>query len=250
MKKTICIMLLLAVVFTGCKKASERKCFKSAGAETTREVILTEDFDRMKLHPHIAYELIQDSLNKVVIHGGENLVNFIECKVVDGLLEIENTNKCAFLRAGKKNKNKIVVEIHFTSLINIHYEGSEYMKSIGTIHSDYFTMLIRDGAGPVELTMDSKVVDADISHGWGSYTLHGTTQTARIGARSNGFCDVRDLTITDSVYVASDTPGDVYLHANGIPLYGFIKGSGNVYYSGTPSKISVVLSNTGELIQQ
>lgn len=250
MKRTIFITLLLALIFTGCKKASERKCFKSAGTETTREVELTTDFDRLKLHPHMAYELIQDSLNKIVIRGGENLVNFVDWKIEDGLLEIENTNKCSFLRAGKKNKNLIVVEIHFTSIINIHYEGSEYMKSVGTIHSDYFTLLIRDGAGPVDLTMDSQLVDADISHGWGNYILRGTTVAARIGARSNGYCDVRDLTITDSVYVASDTPGDVYLHANGIPLYGFIKGSGNIYYSGTPSNISVIESNTGALIQQ
>lgn len=250
MKGIIYISLLAALVFSSCKKASDRKCFKSAGTETTREIVFAEDFDRMMLHPHIAYELIQDSTDKVVIRGGENLVNFIECKIVDGRLEIKNTNKCAFLRAGKKNKNKIVVEIHFTTLINMHYEGSEYLKSIGTIHSDYFALLIRDGAGPLELTMDSKVIEADVSHGWGSYTLHGTTETARIGVRSNGFCDVSDLLITDSVYVASDTPGHVRLKANGIPLAGYIKGSGNVYYSGTPVSNTVIISGTGQLIQQ
>lgn len=250
MKKTIFITLLLALIFTGCKKASERRCFKSAGAETTREVILTSDFNQMKLYPHIAYELVQDSLDKVVIKGGENLVNFIDCKVVDGILEIRNSNKCFFLRAGKKNKNKIVVEIHFTSLVNIYYEGSEYLKSIDTIRSDYFTMLITDGAGPVDLTMKSQLMICEVSHGWGSYTLHGITGAIRIDARSNSFCDVRDLTITDSVYVASDTPGKVRLRANDIPLYGYIKGSGNVYYSGTPSVISVIRSGTGELIQE
>ena len=240
---------MLALVFASCKKASERKCFKSSGTPTTKEIALS-DFNSLLLNEHVAYELVQDSLDKVVIHGGENLINFIECKVVDGRLEVENKNKCAFLRAGKKDKDKIVVEIHFTDIVNIHYEGSEYLKSVGTIHSDYLTLLIRDGSGPVDMTLDSKIIYAEISHGWGDFTLRGQTESATLRVSSNGYCDVRDLLILDSAAVLSDTPGSTHLSVNGIPLTGFIKGSGNVYYSGTPSLIDVILTNTGKLVQE
>lgn len=245
MRIAIYISLLLVAV-SACKKPENRRCFKFVGDPVVKEIPL-DDFDRLMLHPHVAYELIQDSLNKVVIRGGKNLVNLIECKVSDKLLEITNTNRCGFLRNAKK---EVVVEIHCTSVYNIHYEGSEYLRSVGTIHSDYFTLMIRDGAGPVDLTMNSIIIDADISHGWGDYTLHGTTQTARIGARSNGYCDVFDLHITDSVYVASDTPGNVKVNADGIPLAGFIKGSGNVWYKGTPSSINVIRTGKGEVINK
>ncbi|MDH4471884.1 MAG: DUF2807 domain-containing protein [Fluviicola sp.] len=239
------IVCLVVAGFSACKKPEDRKCFKSTGEDTTLEIPLS-DFDRLKLHPHVAYVLIQDSTDKVVIKGGKNVVKLVECKVTDKLLEVTNKNKCAFLRNAKR---ELLVEIHFTSIINVHYEGSEYLKSEGTLNIDYFTLMVRDGAGPVDLTLNSKVIDADISHGWGDYTFHGTTEQARISARSNGYCDVYDLTITDSVYVASDTPGHVKLRADGIPLHGYIKSSGNIYYKGNPSVVNIVRSGSGELIK-
>ncbi|HLP55967.1 MAG TPA: DUF2807 domain-containing protein [Fluviicola sp.] len=241
-----CLIACIVVLgFTACKKPENRKCFKSTGEDTELEIPLNE-FDRLKLHPHLAYVLIQDSTDKVVIKGGKNVVNLVECNVADKLLEITNKNKCNFLRNAKR---ELLVEIHFTNIINIHYEGSEYLKSVGTLKLDYFTLMVRDGAGPVDLTLNSKVIDADISHGWGDYTFHGTVEKARISARSNGFCDVYDLNITDSVYVASETPGHIRVRAEGIPLYGYIKTSGNIYYKGNPSVIHVVETGSGKLIK-
>jgi hypothetical protein len=234
------------MTIAACKKPEDRACWKFTGEETELEIPVAE-FDKLRLNPHIAYVLIQDSLDKVVIKGGKNLVNLIDVNVSDKLLEITNKNRCAFLRNAKK---ELIAEIHCTSVVNIHYEGTEYLRSTGTIRSDYFTLLIRDGAGPVDLTMDSEFINADISHGWGDYTLRGTTASARIGARSNGYCDVYDLTITDSVYVASDSPGNIKVRANGIPLAGFIKNSGNILYKGTPSVISVVRTGSGEVLNK
>jgi Putative auto-transporter adhesin, head GIN domain len=243
--KTCLIICLVLLGFTACKKPENRKCFKSTGEDTTLEIPLSE-FNRLKLHPHVSYILIQDSTDKVVITGGKNVVNLVECKVEDELLEITNKNKCNFLRNAKR---ELLVEIHFTNIINIHYEGSEFLKSEGTLNLEYFTLMVRDGAGPVNLTLNSKVIDADISHGWGDYTFHGTTETARISARSNGFCDVYDLTITDSVYVASDTSGHLRVRAEGIPLYGYIKSGGDIFYKGNPSVINVTRTGSGELIK-
>ncbi|MES2557415.1 MAG: DUF2807 domain-containing protein [Bacteroidota bacterium] len=241
-----CLIVCLVVLgFTACKKPENRKCFKSTGDDTTLEIPLSE-FDRLKLNPHLSYLLIQDSTDKVVIKGGKNVVNLVEYNVTNELLEISNKNKCAFLRNAKR---ELLVEIHFTNIINIHYEGSEYLRSEGILNLDYFTIMVRDGAGPVDLTLNSKVIDADISHGWGDYTFHGTTEVARISARSNGFCDVYDLTITDSVYVASETPGHIRVRAEGIPLYGYIKSSGDIFYKGNPSVINVIQTGSGELIK-
>jgi hypothetical protein len=240
------IIIPLLAAIAACKKPENRTCWKFTGEETELEIPVAE-FDKLRLNPHIAYVLIQDSLDKVVIKGGKNLVNLIEVNVTDKLLEITNKNRCAFLRNAKK---ELIAEIHCTSVANIHYEGTEYLRSVGTIHSDYFTLLIRDGAGPVDLTMDSEFIDADISHGWGDYTFHGTTASARIGARSNGYCDVYDLAITDSVYVASDTPGNIKVRANGIPMAGFIKSSGNILYKGTPSSITVIRTGSGDVLNK
>jgi hypothetical protein len=242
------LFVALCVLFGlfSCKKAEDRSCFKATGNEVTKEIQL-DAFEYMELYPHLEYELIQDSLDKLVITGGENVVNFVEASIQDNRLYIRNKNRCPFLRDPKK---VIKVAIHFTTLNNLHYEGSERIFSKDTLRLPYFSLTIRDGAGPVDLKLNSEVVFADILHGWGDYTLEGKTKIARIGARSNGFCDTRKLVVTDSIYVASETSGDMYVQVGNLPLYGFIKSIGNVYYSGNPSPIKVVQSSTGRLIAE
>jgi hypothetical protein len=245
-RKILFTVGLLVIGLQSCKKAEDRSCFKSTGNEITKEITL-DIFEQMELHPHIEYELIQDSLNKLVITGGQNVVNFIEATVSDKRLVVRNVNRCPFFRDPGK---KIKVEIHFTSLYNLHYEGSERIFSKDTLQLPYFTLTIRDGAGPVDLKLNSEVLQADILHGWGDYTLEGEAKVAKIGAKSNGFCNTRKLLVTDSIYISSETSGDMYVQVGNLPLYGHIKSIGNVYYSGNPSPIQVVTSSSGKLISE
>lgn len=243
------ILFFVVFLFLGlpsCKKAENRSCFKATGDEVTKEIPLGS-FEFMELYPHLEYELIQDSLDKLVITGGENVVNFVDASIVDNRLYIKNKNRCPFFRDPKK---MIKVEIHFTALYNLHYEGSERIYSKDTLQLPYFSLTIRDGAGPVDLKVNSEVILADIVHGWGDYTLEGKTKVARIGARSNGFCDTRKLVVTDSIYVASETSGDIYVNVGNLPLYGYIKSIGDVYYSGNPNLIEVIRSSSGLLIAE
>lgn len=247
MKKIIILFVLTSFFLGSCKKAENRSCFKSIG-KNTEKTIEIPSFDKLFLKEHIEYLLIQDSTDKLVIKGGENLVNFINWSIDDdGVLYIENKNKCNFLR---KLDQIITCEIHFTSLSNIQFEGTEPMKNIDTLNVPYFVMMIRDGAGSVNLTVKSLIINADISHGWGDYTLSGTTDYARISARSNGYCDVQNLKIKDSVFVSSETVGKIILNADGIPLNGEIKSFGDIWYYGNPTSISVKEISTGKLIKK
>jgi hypothetical protein len=245
MKNHLWIIAAL-LVSASCKKAENRKCFKSAGNPGTKTIVLPA-FDRLFLHEHIEYLLIQDSTDRVVIAGGNHLLNFIDCTVTDGQLEIKNQNKCAFLRSYKQ---KIKVEIHFTTLINLRFEGTEPLNNLDTLNTPYFTMLIRDGAGSVNLKLKSEWIYADIAHGWGDYTLAGSTKFAWLAARSNGYCNTYDLAISDSVEVYSDTPGTMKINANGIPVRGKVKCTGDIWYEGAPTMISVQKTSTGKLIQK
>lgn len=240
----IVVLLLSLFVLNACKKAENRSCFKFVGTTKSKEIGL-DNFDKLILNPHVIYEIIQDSTNKVVITGGENLINFIETKVEDGTLEITNINKCHFLRNAKK---LVKVEIHCTEIININFKGSEPFTSKGLLNFPYLTLHIRDGAGPVNLNIQSIVLDADISHGWGDYTLTGIAKYARISARSNGFCDTYGLTVTDSIFVASETAGNIKVNANGIPLHGYLKSVGDILYKGTPTNIDVLDTGVGSLL--
>lgn len=241
--RLIQLIILVGLLFS-CKKPTNRTCWKFAG-EVKVLTIPVGEFTALFLNSHLSYTLVQDSTDKIVITGGENLIEHVKWSNDSGMLTIENGNKCNFLRSPK---NEIKVAIHCTNVANIRFEGTEPLVGIGTLKSDYFVLFIRDGAGPVSLNLESLVVNADIAHGWGEYHLSGKTKTARIAVRSNGSCSVDQLQITDSVYVGSESQGDIILNASGIPMAGFIKSGGNIRYKGTPSLISVVKTGDGKLI--
>jgi hypothetical protein len=229
-----------------CKKPADRSCFKSVGSETTKEISLAS-FEKLALKEHVRYVLIQDSLDKVVLKGGKNLLNLIETTVSDHVLEIKNKNRCNFLRSYKK---VVTAEIHFTKLVNINFVGTEPLTSIGTIKTDYFAFYSRDGAGDVVLDLDAQFINAEADHGWCNYTFTGKTKAARISVKSNSYCDVAGLLVSDSIFVASESEGDIKINANQIPIKGYIKENGNVYYKGTPSSIDVYITGKGQVLAE
>ena len=60
--KKLLVLGLLVFVFSSCKKANERTCWKAAGAQTTK-IIPVAAFEKLELYEHIKYTLIQDSLD-------------------------------------------------------------------------------------------------------------------------------------------------------------------------------------------
>ncbi len=237
------VFLLAGLLVFSCKKPENRTCFKSMGSETTKEIPLAS-FDRVDLREHVEYVLIQDSLDKVVLKGGKNLLNLIEVNVSGGSLTIENKNRCGFFRNAKK---VVIAEIHFTKLINVRFIGTEPLRSQGTIYTDYFTFYSRDGAGDVTLDLNAIEINAEANHGWCNFTLTGFAQKARICAKSNSYCDVSGLTVSDSIYIASETVGDIKINAENLIIHGYITESGNILYKGTPLGQDVLISGTGSL---
>lgn len=237
---------LLFVCLVACNKAEDRSCVKTAGDESSLTIEL-DPFDQLFLKEHLEYVLVQDSTEKIVISGGKNLLNFVEATITDGLLQISNENKCNFLRSYKK---KVKVEIHFKSLSNIHFEGTEPLTNIGTLQLQWFTMLIRDGAGSVKLNFNAESLIAVVSHGWGDFTFNGEVNNAYITVRSNGFCDVYGLKIQDTLVAISKTQGYMKVNADNCYFKAEIDEAGDILYKGIPTYKSLNQYGTGELIDE
>lgn len=242
MRSSLLILSLFSLLVS-CKKAADRKCFKFIGNQTTKEIPLT-NFDRLDLREHVEFVIIQDSLDKVVLKGGENLLNLITVEIIDGTLTIDNKNRCSFLRNAKK---VVVAEIHCTKLINIRFIGTEPLSNLGTIQTDFFTFYSRDGAGDVNLNLNAIHISAEANHGWCNFTLSGNTQSASISVKSNSYCDVTGLVVSDSIYVASETVGDIKINATNLIIKGYINQSGNILYTGAPLGVDVLLNGTGSV---
>jgi hypothetical protein len=236
------LFILIFLVYS-CKKPEQRACFKKSG-EFAIKVHEFGAFNQLHLKEHLSYKLIQDSTNKVVVRGGNNLLNFVEVIGENGLLTIENKNRCNYLRSYEIPE----VEIHYTKLINILFEGTERLYNEDTLITDYLTLTLRDGAGHIELNVQAIDVNAINTHGWGRLTLKGETQTLRGNLMGDGKFDFSQVTVSNQVKLITSSSIDQRVNAAGIPLNVELNGIGNVYYFGLPSIINYVQYGSGKLI--
>jgi hypothetical protein len=234
------------LIIFSCKKAPNRTCFKSTGKEVRVEIALNS-FNRLELYEHLEYELIQDSLDKVVVIGGSNLVNKVSASIEDNSLILKNENKCAFLRSYKK---VIKVEIHLTNLTTLNYYGTEPVTNLNKLKFSNFNLTMKNGSGKINLNLDADQLFANVSSGYGDFVMNGTANYANIQVKSNGFCNTNGLVVLDSITVVSNTPAVLKINANLVDLRAEIKNGGDIYYIGVPSIILLNQYGKGSLINK
>lgn len=240
------LLLIPLIVLFSCKKAEDRNCFKVAGKQTSLEIPL-EVFHKLHVGAKLEVVLVQSSENKLVIHGRDNLINLITYDMDDkGFLNLKNTNKCDFLRAYAKNEIK--VEVHFTDLNELFFEGTKNLTTTGMITATDFKLTIQDGGATVNLNLNCQNIDATQGHGYGDFVLNGTCQNANIKITSNGFADTKGLTVTNNLIVVSSTPVVSSINVEGANTTVEINGSGNVVYVGNPLTLNYIQYGSGELI--
>lgn len=239
-------IILFLLVMLSCKKAEDRRCLKGAGEETTITVAL-DDFHEIFIGPNINVVLVQDSLNELHIFGGENLVNFISSDVEEGLLDLRNENKCNFLRSYKR---EITVEVHFTTLSQINFEGTKPLRCEKTITGNNLAVFVRDGAGLVDLDVAYNNISYTITNGWGNFDLSGTTGTLKMNIRSNGFGSTYNLDVSQQLDVVSNTAGLLKLNTEGADCRVQLQSVGDIWYIGTPNSLDVTTLDKGEWINK
>jgi len=70
MKQSIVLFSLIIFVFSSCKKAENRPCFKSFGDLSELEISI-DSVQKFELYGGLVYNFYQDTLRKIVIKGGE-----------------------------------------------------------------------------------------------------------------------------------------------------------------------------------
>lgn len=234
------IILLLGLVVFGCKKSEDRNCFKSTGGLSVRDVEL-DDFGRVFLGPHLKYVFIQDTVNRLEVVGGKNIINFVETTYEGDLLNIKNINKCNFLRSYDK---KMTVYIHFKDLYNITFEGTEEVTCKSTLNLNDVVLTIRDGAGEFNLSINANSLQAIVTHGWGNFNFDGNVNYLKLDVNSNGFGNTNALKVSDSVLVISKSVETVKVNADNCLLRAENSAAGDIWYVGNPTQI--IHHNNGE----
>lgn len=242
--KQLMYFVLVMLLFFSCKKPNQRKCFKKEGDLIVTEINLSS-FDHLLLKENIEFVLIQDTVEKIIIEGGENLVGFISATVDNNVLKIENLNKCNFLRY---KSSKVKVYIHFKTLIELQFEGTETLVCQDTLNLSWFSLFVRDGGGSVNLSINASHLYSTISNGYGDFNISGNVNNADLYFQTTGYGDTYGLNVQDTLSIISYTPSVCKVNSEGSILKADIRGIGDIWYKGMPDSVNLIRSGTGNLI--
>jgi len=246
------VRLLLSIIicslfFLGCKKSADRKCAKSVGDSIT-ETRELDEFNQLRLFGGIDYDLVQDSLNKVVIRCGENLMNFIDTKIEDGVLVVTDENTCTWLR---KLPTEINMEIHYSDLHNVYIEGHGDLKMLTTHHGQDFRLDSWHVNTKCDIDVDVDLLTLTINGGGSEMTVRGQTNAVYYHHDGLGIIDGRQL--NSSYYWANNQhEGLIRLgFPDGGGLQYVIDSYGDITYTGTPENVELIeRQGSGQLLQE
>jgi hypothetical protein len=214
-------------ILSSCKKDHMGDCFVSTGliSKETRDLAV---FDSIRIGRRMELVLVEDTVNYVVLEAGRNLLDNITTTLENGLLSIENTNKCNWIRS---YKYPVTIEVHFSNLRHIFIEGSTNVESKDTIHQNELTFELRDCAGDLNLLVNNQKLNIIQHTGASDIEVKGRTEDLSIYMASLATGDYDEL-LAKTVYVQTLSSGFCRVYATDT-FYFVVDGNGSIYYKGS-----------------
>ena len=239
--------LLVMLYLSSCKPAHERACFKGAG-DSDSLIVELPLFDKIILGEHMNFVLIQDTIEKVRIYGGENLLDHITIDT-DGLLElsISNDNRCRFLRY---RKNEIIIYIHFKNINELVYNGSESLTNEGILELNDVQLTTMGTAGSINLNLNAWEIYNLNKAGWPDVTLSGTCVSFRSMILGNLMLNSSQLEVEETLNLITHSSTLAKINSHECKLKVEIAGTGDAWYYGIPTDIDKKEYNSGKLIDK
>ncbi len=241
------LFLLFLLSLYSCKPAYERSCFKGAGDSDSLAIELPH-FEKIILGEHMKFVLIQDTIEKVRIYGGENLLDHIKVDTDNPLeLSISNDNRCRFLRY---RKNEIIIYIHFKNFNELVYNGSESLTNEGVLELNDVQLTTIGTAGSINLNLNAYEIYNLNKAGWPDITLSGTCVNLRSQIFGNLILNANELVVEESINHISNSGTLSKINAEGCELMVELSGTGDLWYYGFPTEINKKEYNSGKLIDK
>lgn len=218
-------------------------CLKSTGKIKKQERIVG-DFTNIWLEDNVNIILTPDTIDKITIEAGENLMELIHTEIKDNYLYITNENRCNWVRRFDISINAY---ISLKKLDTICYWGSGNISCTDTLKNNLFQIDVHDGSGTVDLTIDTEESRLKIHTGPPTLNIKGRTKNSIVYQFGTGMIDARNL-ISEYTYLKNFGTNDCYVNVTK-ELEAKINDIGNVYYIGNPYSIKTEYTGSGKLIK-
>lgn len=219
----------LALLLAGCKKPSDRKCWKSHG-DTISETRDVGTFNHLAIDDHMMVVLIEDSVHSVEVEAGENTISFVETLVELDTLKLSDHNKCGFLRSYKQD---IRITISAPDLSFIRQRSTGDIESPDTLHYPSLHYRGKFSSGNTTLILDTDSSTFHVETGPADLYLSGQADYVYIYHSGNGYAYATNL-LAQTVHVSNASTGDFHVNA-ALRLIVELNGTGDVYYRGAVS---------------
>jgi hypothetical protein len=234
--KSIFILLSFVFVITSCKK--EVKCVDGNGdlLQETRQLDL---FSAVNAYSDANLFYAPGAESKADMFAESNIIPLIITDVNGQILSISvNEDECYNASATPE------ITLSAPDCYEFNMYGSGKLESHG-INRDYYKISVL-GSGIVNSSFTTHKFIVT-SEGSGDINLAGTAVESNISLFGSGNIYAKAVA-TDSCLVISDGSGDITLSVTTF-LSVTLKGSGNVYYTGSPEVDSLIIGS-GHLIKQ
>ena len=179
-------------------------------------------FNEVYIGGNFNVEITDDKTKHIVLEGNQEAIDEIEVSLRNNKLQIEKKRN-SWWRSGYKGR-RVSVQIPATQLKAVYLSGSGSLK--GTIHASDDLKLVVSGSGSFNASIEgAEDINSTIS-GSGSLRAEDlSTKTAEVKIAGSG--NAR-LNVSERLMAS-------------------VAGSGNVIYSGNPSKVEKSVAGSGRI---
>lgn len=229
------------VLLSSCEEAGD--CFHGSGDPAIEErpvgpVYRVDMMDNIDLIVHF------DSIPRLRVLAGENLLPEIETSVSGETLYLRNQNNCNWIR----NLNpQITVELWTPYLTEIKLDKARAdIQFADTLRTASFRLDSYESTGRYDLKLDCLTATLAQHSGVSDVYAEGKIVTGYYFNVGYGFIYARNLSCNEAL-VTNQSVNHIYLQADQV-LNATIEERGNIYYEGNPDPIVAVIKGTGQLI--
>jgi len=240
MQNRLWYFFLLIPFFYSCEKG-----IFNAGPPASKEIILTDTFNRIEIKNIFDIILIQDTINKAIIKCGENLISNVNINISDDVLWIDHSITYNWSR----EYEKIKINLHLKTIPAIYIRQAVSISTIDTFKTNDFIVIVWGSRfAEINACIDANFCGIYMSlDDFGKYIIKGKSNSTDIHPCGSGFVDCRDL-VSENFSIWQRSIADAYINVTK-ELTVEYNGKGNIYYKGNPDTIINVNEPTqGKLI--
>jgi hypothetical protein len=234
---------IIIIIIYSCEKESSDCLYKKGNI--IKQEIFTENFSCIAVNDIFNVILMQDTVHRIVIEGGENVLPNVEAIIRNDTLTAQHSIRCNWFR----DYEKINLYIFFSRLKHIVTYSPVKIISADTINCNNLEYFAIGEIGEAAMMLNCSYFRFDDSYstlGW--FKFKGKSDKIRFYV-NYGSSVFADSLISKDADIYYKTIGDIHVHVTD-HLRVWIWGKGNVYYSGNPAKVEIVeKKSSGQLIK-